>query len=356
VRSAHFVVPDSIDDPARPSGGNVYDRKVIQALTGDRWQITEHAIGGSWPHPGESDQRALAETLARIPDDSIVMIDGLLASAAASVVVPAAGRLRVVVLMHLPLGNQPPGHEIPRAREQERAILAVAAAVVTTSEWTRGLLLRTYDDLRPLRVHVATPGVVAARLAPGTAEGGQLLCVAAVTRHKGLDLLLDALSTLTELSWQCTCVGVLDREPEFVAELQKQAADDGLGDRIVFTGPLIGDDLARCYASADLLVLPSRGETYGMVVAEALAHGLPVIATAVGGVPDTIGHVETGDRPGLLIPAEDSSALADAIRRWLDNETLRVTLRHAAAHRRSTLASWSSTAAQIAGVLAEVAA
>jgi glycosyltransferase involved in cell wall biosynthesis len=263
--------------------------------------------------------------------------------------------LRVVVLMHLPLGHQPPGHEVPRAREQEHAVLAVAAAVIVTSQWARGLLLRTYTDLRPRRVHVAVPGVDAARPAAGTADGGQLLCVAAVTRHKGLDLLLDAVSMLTSRTWQCTCVGVLDREPEFVAELQKQAANNGLADRITFTGPVVAADLDRLYASADLLVLPSRGETYGMVVAEALAHGLPVVATAVGGVPDTIGHVANGQRPGLLVPPEDSAGLADAIRRWLGDESLRTALRAAAAQRRPTLPAWSDTATQLAGVLSQVA-
>lgn len=356
MNRAHFVVPDSIDDPMRPSGGNVYDRRVIQALRDHGWRVDEHLVAGSWPGPDGFASRALAAALAAVPDGSVVVVDGLLASTAASVVVPAAARLRLVVLMHLPLGHGPPGHEVSHAREQERSVLAAASATITTSEWSRALLLRTYDELGPQRVHVARPGVDPAPPATATRDGGRLLCVAAVTRHKGLDLLVEALVTLTALPWQCTCIGVRDREPAFVAELEKRAADYGIADRIAFTGPAVGADLDYQYASADLLVLPSRGETYGMVVAEALAHGVPVVATAVGGVPDTLGRADDGRRPGLLVPPDDASALAAAIRRWLGDEPVRARLRAAAARRRSTLPSWSETAQRVAGVLTEVSA
>ncbi len=356
MRTAHFVVPESIDDPARPTGGNVYDRKVIQFLSDSGWHIHEHRISGQWPRPDEAAERVLGGALARIPDQSAVIIDGLFAGTAASVVVRAAARLRLVVLMHLPLGHQPPGHGLAGAHQQERSALTAASATIVTSEWTRRLLLHMYDNLDPRRVHVAAPGVDAAPRVAGTPLGGRLLCVAAVTWHKGLDLLLTALSTLTALSWQCTCAGVLDREPTFAAELQRRAASHGLTDRIIFTGPVVGSDLDRLYASADLLLLPSRGETYGMVLTEALARGVPVVAAAVGGVPDTIGHVRNGHRPGLLIPPNDSTALATAIRRWLEDGSLRAALRHDAALRRSTLPAWSATAHRLAGVIAEVAA
>ncbi len=356
VRTVHFVVPADIDDPARPSGGNVYDRKVIDRLTTCGWDIHEHAIAGSWPRPDEAAERELARTLTRIPDDSVVVIDGLIAATAATCMVPATARLRVVVLMHLPLGHQPPGHEVPLAREREHAVLAAVSATIATSEWTRHLLSTTYADLDPRRIHVAAPGVEPAAEAVGSHDGGRLLCVAAITRHKGPDLLLDALSTLTDLPWHCTCVGVLDREPDFAAELRYRAEHDGLAERITFTGPIVGADLDRHYAAADLLVLPSRGETYGMVLTEALAHGVPVVASTVGGVPDTIGHVDGGRRPGLLVPPDDAPALAAAIGRWLTDEELRAALRGTAALRRATLHSWSSTADRVADVISAVAA
>jgi glycosyltransferase involved in cell wall biosynthesis len=356
VSTAHFVVPDSIDDPMRPSGGNVYDRKIIRSLAGAGWEVQEHAVAAPWSGPDPRAGHALGEALGRIPEDSVVVVDGLLAATAPSAVVPAAARLRLVVLVHLPLGHNPPGHELPQAREHERAVLAAAAATITTSEWARRLLLRMYDDLDPRRVHVVAPGVDAAPPAAATPHGGHLLCVAAVTWHKGLDLLLSALSMLADLSWHCTCVGGLDREPAFAETLRRDAARGGLADRITFTGPLVGAELDGCYSAADLLVSASRGETYGMVVAEAIARGVPVVATAVGGVPDTVGCDREGHRPGLLVPPEDPLALAAAIRRWLDDESLRVALRRSAMLRRAALPSWAAGARQVAAVLEAVAA
>jgi glycosyltransferase involved in cell wall biosynthesis len=136
----------------------------------------------------------------------------------------------------------------------------------------------------------------------GTAAGGELLCVAPVAPHKGHDVLLRALVAVAQLRWRCACVGPLDRDPEFVTRLRRQAVADGVADRVRLTGPLTGAALDRAYQSADLLVHASRGETYGMVVSEALARGLPVIASDTGGLPDTLGHATGGCRPGLLDP------------------------------------------------------
>ena len=151
-------------------------------------------------------------------------------------------------------------------------------------------------------MHVVPPGVDAAEVAAGTPSGGRLLCVGAVTPLKGQDLLLDALATVDDPAWRCVCVGALDLDVEFVARLRRLAEDRGLGDRVCFTGPLTDDELDRAYAEADVLVLASRAETYGMVVTEALARGLPVIAREVGGVPEALGHAADGSRPGLLVP------------------------------------------------------
>ena len=123
-----------------------------------------------------------------------------------------------------------------------------------------------------------------------------------------------------------------------------------------FPGPLTGAGLARRYQAADLLVLASRSETYGMVVTEALARGLPVVATEVGGVPEALGHGADGDRPGLLVPPGDPAALAAALRAWLTDAEMRRRLRRAAGERRASLSGWSTTASVVSGVLAEAAA
>ena len=232
----------------------------------------------------------------------MVLLDGLIASAAPEALVPQARRLRQVVLVHMPLGHRPPDDEAGAVRAREREVLAAAAAVVTTSAWTRRRLEELYA-LPADRVHVAEPGVDAAGLAPGTAAGDALLCVAAVTPDKGHDVLLDALATATDLSWRCACVGSLDRDPAFADGVRRATRTKGLGDRVRFPGPRTGPELDRAYAAADLLVLASHAETYGMVVTEALARGLPVLAAEVGGVTEALGHGDDGTRPGLLVAA-----------------------------------------------------
>jgi glycosyltransferase involved in cell wall biosynthesis len=234
-------------------------------------------------------------------------------------------------------------------------VVRAAASVVTTSGWSRDWLLSAYG-LDPVRVHVAHPGVEANPPAPGTPDGGDLLCVGAVTPGKGQDLLLAALQQVTGLPWRCTCVGALSVAPDFVAQLRQRARESGLDSRFVLIGPRSGSELAAAYAGADVLVLASRAETYGMVVTEALSRGLPVIAADVGGVPEALGFGADGTRPGLLVPPGDVAALAETLRLWLTDADMRAALRTAALQRRAGLSDWSETAYRVGRVLRGVAA
>lgn len=355
MKTVHVVLPDDIDDPSRPSGGNTYDRRVCQGLAELGWAVREHAVPGAWPRAGPSAQVALARTVEAIPDGAVVLLDGLIASAAPEVLVPQARRLRQVVLVHMPLGHRTPAGAAAPVRAREREALSAAEAVVTTSAWARRRLAELYA-LPAERVHVAEPGVDAARLVPGSAAGNSLLCVAAVTPGKGHDVLLDGLSMAGKHSWRCECVGSLDRDPPRAERVRGRAQELGLGERVRFPGPLTGEELDRAYAAADLLVLASHAETYGMVVTEALARGLPVIATEVGGVPEALGYGENGIRPGLLVPPGDPRALGVALREWLADRELRHRLRRAARERRATLRPWTATASAVADVLEAAAA
>jgi glycosyltransferase involved in cell wall biosynthesis len=196
--------------------------------------------------------------------------------------------------------------------------------------------------------------VDAAAEATGSDGGRNLLCVGAVTPGKGHDVLLAALSRITDVAWRCECVGSLSKAPEFVQDLCRDIGGAGLHDRIVLTGPRTGEELEASYAAADVLVLASRGETYGMVVTEALARALPVIAPRVGGVPEALGMTTDGRRPGVLVPPGDADALSDALRRWLADPDLREELRDAARGRRTELVGWPDTAERVARVLREV--
>ena len=348
MSGVHVVVPAGIDDPARVSGGNRYDREICDALRDAGESVAEIPVGGAWRRPDARALSALARSLDALPDAALVVVDGLIASGAGAVLVPRSRRLRLVVLVHMVFGGSAVGEG------EESAVLAAARAVVTTSDWTRRRLLERYP-LPAARVHVARPGTEPAPVSPPTPGGRRLLCVGTLAPLKGQDVLLEALGTLGGLPWRCTLVGPLDRDPGYAASLARRAGAIGIADRVRMTGTRTGASLRRAYRDADLLVVPSRTETYGMVVAEALAAGMPVLATAVGGVPEALGCSACG-RPGLLVPPEDPDALAAALARWLTDAELRRRLRSAALHRRPTLPDWRSTGERIRSVLVAVRA
>lgn len=333
----HLLVPDAVHDPKRPSGGNTYDRRLAAGLADLGWGIVEHLVSGGWPRPDAASRASLAAESAAVPDGATVLVDGLLASDSPDVIVPLAGRIRLVVLLHLATETA-----------AEREVLGAAHAVVVTSTWARDRLVAVHG-IDPSRVHVAEPGVEAGPLSPGTPGGGRLLTVAAVTPAKGHDVLVDALALLpADLDWHCTCVGPLTSDPAHAARVAERAQRAGVGDRLTFVGPLSPAALRARYAAHDLLVHPSLLETFGMVVTEALAHGLPVVASDVGGLPSALG----GDgRAGVLVPPGDPEALAQALQAWLTDAGLRARLRDGARQRRTALTPWSRTAEHVAGAL-----
>jgi glycosyltransferase involved in cell wall biosynthesis len=340
----YVVMPGDVDRVSVASGGNVYDRRVCEGLARTR-PVHELPVAGSWPRPGGTARADLSAALAGVPDGAAVLMDGLVACGVPEVVVPEADRLRLATLVHLPLADetQEPGAAPPDDLDvRERETLRASHAVVTTGRRTARRLAE-HHGLDAGRVHVAPPGTDPAPLAPGTEEGTRLLCVASVTPRKGHDLLVQALAEVADRRWDCTCVGPLRRDLDQVARVRALIERHGVDDRIWLAGPRTGGRLDTAYAGADLLVLPSRAETYGMVVTEALARGLPVLATEVGGVPEALGRAHGGEPPGLLVPPEDPAALAAALRRWLDDPDLRRRLRKSATERRTTLQTWDDT-------------
>jgi Glycosyltransferase len=343
-----FVLPGDVADATASSGGNSYDLRMSQAL-----RPVVHAVDGGWPLAGPAARDELDRTLRDLPDGTTVLLDGLVACGVPEIVVPQAQRLRVAVLVHMPLVDET-GRDRQVAAdldEKERRTLHAAHAIIVTSEWSAARLVG-HHDLPVDRVHVVPPGVDPAPIAPGT--GARLLCVAAVTPHKAQDVLARALAQLTDLEWTCHCVGPLARNPEYVEQLRELIERNGLAGRMVLTGPKTGDDLAAAYAEADLAVLPSRGETYGMVITEALARGLPVLVTAANAGPDTLGQAPDGTVPGMLVSPGDPADLAVALRRFLTEPDFWQRLRASALARRDTLTGWDTTAARLARVLGEL--
>jgi len=159
-------------------------------------------------------------------------------------------------------------------------------------------------------------------------------------------VLVEALSSVADLTWSWTLVGA-SVDPSHATALWSSLHDAALDDRVTLAGALTGPALSAAYAAADLVVLPSRHETYGMVATEALARGVPVLASDVGGVREALGT----PLPGLLVRADDPGALATALRSWLTEPAVRRRLRARAVDRRGALAGWDRTATELAAVL-----
>ena len=195
----HVVAPEGFDNPGQPTGGNVYDRRVCAGLAEAGWDVLVTTVAAAWPAPGSGARAELAHVFSAIPDGETVLIDGLIASPAAAQLLPHTGRIRMTVLLHMPLVTALDTHHDARAHRSERAVLRAARGVVVTSEWTRQQVLARYA-IAAHRVHVARPGVdrVAAQARP---VPGQLICVGVLGRHKGQDVLVEALAGLAERDW-----------------------------------------------------------------------------------------------------------------------------------------------------------
>jgi len=352
--TVHLLAPSGVSDSGRPSGGNVYDLRLADALRAAGRPVVLHEVASG----------RLGEVLAKVPDGATAVVDGLVGSPDPDALAAHRDRVVSVLLMHLPLGVPVPG-QLPRSAEERRSVL-LAAAVVCTSRWTRDWLATAYG-VPDGRLHVAAPGVEPASLSPGTDTGGRLLSVGAITPVKGHDVLVDALARLADLDWTWTLVGAA-LDPDHAGAVWSALCRAGLDGRVRLAGVLTGTGLADAYAEADLLVLPSRHETFGMVATEALARGLPVVATDVGGVREALsggrgGRVGPGGLdgaspgrlpgtlPGMLVGPEDPDALAAALRLWLASPERRASLRAAAACRRTRLSGWAETARVVGAVL-----
>jgi glycosyltransferase involved in cell wall biosynthesis len=350
MHSVVFIVPGSIETS---TGGYAYDRRVAAGLRHRGWSVAVRELHDSFPHPTPEALRHAADTLAAIPAGATVLVDGLACGAMPAEMLREATRLRLVALVHHPLAAETgldPG-TARRFEERERLALRAARRVVATSRATAAELAGY--GVGPDRIAVAEPGTDRAPLARGSRDAAtqRWLCVGALIPRKGHETLVAALATIPASGWHLTCVGSLERDPPTVERLRGRLRASGLDGRVTLTGEVVLDELNAHYDATDLFVLPTFHEGYGMAVAEALARGIPIMATATGAIGDLV-----EDGAGLLVPAGDHRALATALRRFLADAGLRERLRQGARRVRDRLPPWEEAAAEMARVLEQVEA
>jgi glycosyltransferase involved in cell wall biosynthesis len=349
VKAAAFVVPG---DLATPTGGYAYDRRIIAELRALGWQMQVLDIGGGFPCPTPAERIAAHRCLAELSNEGPIVIDGLAFGVLAEEAQALAPRHRLIALVHHPLALESGLSEGCSAalRESERAALACARHTITTSPSTAQLLVADYA-VPPQRLSIVRPGTD--RMAVAARAGGpvvELLAVGSVVPRKGYDVLVAALAKIADLSWRLIIAGDRERSLATAQQLDAEIARLGLAGRITFVGAVATQRLMQLYADADLFVLPSRFEGYGMAYAEAIAHGVPVVGAQAGAVPDT---VPAG--AGVLIPPDDVDALAVVLRRLVESPSEREHLAAGARAAATTFPSWQESAKLFARVLEQVA-
>jgi len=339
-----FVLPG---DPETLTGGYEYDRRIVAGLRELGWEVNVHALDASFPAATTSALENARRALARIPAGRIVLIDGLALGAMPEIAEAEAKRLVLHGLVHHPLAEETgltPSQARALRQSETRALAAVRGVVVTSNATARAL---ARYGVAAARILVVEPGTDPAPLARGSRDATvELLCVASVVPRKGHLLLVQALAALADRDWHLTCIGSLERSPETTTSLARAIAALGLGNRVALAGELRRAQLDPFYDRADVFVLSTLHEGYGMALAEALARGLPVVSTCAGAVPDTV----PGDA-GLLVPAGDVDALRAALARVLDDPALRARLAAGARRARERLPTWTQSCAKLAAGL-----
>jgi glycosyltransferase involved in cell wall biosynthesis len=342
VRHFAFAVPG---DLATPTGGYAYGRRMIAELGELGWQIDLLDLGEGFPSPSDATRAAARMQLLAVPAGRSIVIDGLALGVLPETAFELAGRHPLLALVHHPLALEQ-GLTAARAeslRQSERAALTSVRGVIVTSAATARLVVSDYG-VPAERVTVARPG--SDRVAP--ARNGsdrrrddtiELLSVGAVVPRKGFDVLIAALATLTDLPWRLTIAGDLTRDLDTAAQLDADITRHGLHDRVSKLGAVTSERLAALYADADAFVLASHFEGYGMAYAEALAHGLPIIGSNAGAIPDTV-----PPDAGLLVSPGDVEAFAHALRSMIGDTELRQRLAYGAHAAALRLPSWRQSA------------
>lgn len=344
---AAFAIPGDID---LPTGGYAYDRRVMALLPAHGVEVRHLALPGSFPAPTAADLTEARRLLADLPPETVILADGLAYGAMPAALISAL-RSPIIALVHHPLCLEA---GLAKQRQDElhaleKAALVLARRIVVTSPTTAGTLAS--DFAVPIeKVTVAEPGTDPAARAHGTGTPLQLLAVGSVVPRKAYDTLVRALASVPDHDWRLAIVGPTDRSTEALARLQTAMRETGLGSRITLIGPVGREKLDEFYASADVFLMPSLYEGYGMVLAEAMARGLPIVCTTGGAAAATV-----PDAAAIKVLPGDENLLGQAIRRVLDDAGLRRRMSDAAWTAGQKLPRWEDTARTVAGVIRELA-
>lgn len=346
-RTLVFAIPGDLQTR---TGGYAYDRRMISELAALGWFVEHLELPAAFPTPGAADLAQTGRLLAQIGDGALVIVDGLAFSAAPAIFKHEAERLCFVALIHHPLSLETglSRETVDAFQAAETRALTLARAVVVTSAET-GLELEASFGVTPTRITVALPGTDRVARAQAAGDPPTILAVGTLVPRKGHDVLIEALAGIRDLKWRCRIVGDPSRDPGHASDLVRMIDDVGLADRIELLGGV--EDISEEFAGADLFALATHYEGYGMVFAEALAHGLPIVGTRAGAVSGVV-----PSEAGLLVEPNDAPALTGALRALVTSAVLRRRCAEGAWNAGQRLPTWQASARRIDDTLRRLAA
>ncbi|MFK7890670.1 MAG: glycosyltransferase family 4 protein [Granulosicoccus sp.] len=340
----HFIIPGDINTR---TGGYRYDKRIVQGLEETGWTVHLHSLAGDYPFPSKTERDQASNVLSGIDNNSLVVMDGLAFSTLPEVVKAHSPRLDFIALVHHPLALETglTERQANSLKRQEIQALSLARHIITTSHPTADSL--THYRVPETRVTAVLPGTDRGKVSSGSGQAQlNLACVATLTPRKGHSVLLEALLPLLKHPWHLYCAGSTERHAETRQRVNTLLEQHELHDRVTFTGELEDDELAALYERTDIFVLASFYEGYGMVLDEAIAHGLPIICTTGGALKTTLPK-----GAGILVPPHDADALSGAIETLVTDHDQRKLLSDNARKARECLRTWHSATAEFANVL-----
>jgi glycosyltransferase involved in cell wall biosynthesis len=352
VKAVTVVVPGPL---TTRTGGSIYDRRIVEGLTGKGWDVTLVELDPI-PHPLSPPLESAGPRFSELRDGTTVLIDGLAFGTMPEFVEREAWRLRFVPIVHMPL-SMTPGlirGESAWLSNLERRALKHARHVVITGQRTRTqvrLLTGWNDERRVARIPPGTDRLPEHRVPVRETDAPvRLLCVANLTPGKGYDILLRALAAGRNTRWTLACAGSDTRDPDYAACVKSLAHELGLASQVTWLGELDEAELREAHRDADLFVMSTRSETYGMAVADAIAAGVPVVSTRTGEIATLVGD------GGLLAEPNDRDAFAAILDESIADPHLRDRLRAGARQAAARLPTWDEAVDAMADVLTKAGA
>jgi len=348
TRRVVLAIPGSI---SQRTGGYIFARRVVEGLRAQGRTVDVAELHGRFPLADTIAREAAGSALAEAPADAVVVIDGLALPAFDQSLIRAVARQPVLGFIHHPLALETglsPG-QAARLGGLETALWSRLDGLICASPNTARLVQAC--GVSPGRIAIAEPGVdlpppqdavaCAQRVGPV-----RLLCVATVTPRKNHRVLVEALARVRSHDWHLDCIGSLDRDQPTAHALRALIDARGLSDRITLHGEQPDDRLEQAWREADLFVLTSDHEGYGMVFTEALARAVPIVATRVGAVPETIPEAAC-----QLVAPGDTAALASVLESLITSNESRQRLAEGARAARAALVPWPLAAKRWAGAV-----